>query len=396
MRRFPGILAFLMLAALAAAEPVHVQGGREPRDGRGIMEPRQLWLRGDESDDLIFGSIASVQTGPDGNLYVLDQQLSQVCVFGADGELLRTLSREGEGPGETRQPEHMVFLEDGSLGLAQYINGRIVRIDLEGAPLGTLMPPGSAAQGGGLANIRRVRCRGGSFVVNGVRNTPTDDGMERTQYLARCDADGRPMLEYLSRTTTSNVTRDGWIERNNYFPSHERWDLDEGGLLYAAADRNEYRISVYAHDGGGVASFGRDERPWRRTEQQKQELRDSVVVIADGQRLPIDVQVEDIDPVVLEVHCMPDGETWVLTSRGRREQEPGIMQTYDVFDRDGVFVRQAAIACPGDPEEDRLYLLGGDRLALVRGAVQARRNTFGGSRGQEPGDAVHDLAIFAY
>lgn len=396
MSRSLCILAVLMLANLATAEPVHVQGGRESRDGRQIVQPRQLWQRGDESDDLIFGSISSVQVGPDGSVYVLDQQLSQVCVFSPEGELVRTLSREGEGPGETRQPEHMVFLEDGSLGLAQYINGRIVRIDLEGTPLGTLMPPGSAAQGGGMANIRRVRCRGGSFVVNGVRSTPTDDGMERTQYLARCDADGRPLLEYLARTTTSNVTRDGWIERNNYFPSHERWDLNDNGLLYAAADRNEYRISVYAHDGSVVATFGRDEKPWRRTEQQKQELRDSVVVIADGQRLPIDVQVEDIDPVLLEVHCLPGGETWVLTSRGRREQERGIMQTYDVFDRDGVFVRQAAIACAGDPEEDRLYLLGDGRLALVRGAVQARRNTFGGSRGEETEAAVHDLTVFTY
>jgi hypothetical protein len=72
------------------------------------------------------------------------------------------------------------------------------------------------------------------------------------------------------------------------------------------------------------------------------------------------------------------------------------METYDVFDAEGVFLRQDAVACAGDAEEDRLFFLGGDRVALVRGAVQARRNTFGGSRGDEPEIAVHDLKVFAY
>lgn len=401
---FALLLALLLVPALPPAAPAapaaaavpHVQGGAAPRDGVQTLELRELWRRGDEDDDLIFGSISSVQVGPDGNLYVLDQQLSQVDVFAPDGALVRTLSREGEGPGECRQPEHMVFFADGSLGLAQYLNGRIVRIDRAGTPLDTIMPPGSVGGGNALANIRRVRCRGGNLVINGVVNTPTDDGMARTQYLMRCEPDGTPVHEYLSATNTANLARDGWIEKNNWFPSHERWDLDEDGFVHAAVERNAYRISVFAPDGPLVRTFGRDEKPWRRSEEVKQEIRDSVVVIADGQRIRIDVQVEDDAPVVSEIACLPGGETWVLTSRGREEQPAGVMQTYDVFDRSGAFVRRVAVACPGDPDEDRLFLLGDGRAALVRGAVQARRNTFGGSRTEEAEAPVHDLTLYAW
>jgi len=396
-----GFLTFaLMLPTLAgSAQPAHVANSDQPRDGRHVLEMATVWHRGHDADDLIFGSVNNVQVGPDGGIYVLDQQQSQVCVFDDGGELLRTLSREGEGPGESRQPEDMVFLPDGSLGLAQYINGRIVRIDLKGTPLKMLMPPGYDPQGGGggLVSIRRARCRGGSFVINGVKVSPQDDGVIRTQYLVRCNEQAEPVVEYLSRSTSSNLQRDGWIEKNHYFPSHERWDIDAQGRVLAACDRNEYRITVFEPDGTAAFTFGRDHEPWRRTGQEKQEIRDSLVVLADGVRVQIEVQVEDMAPVIAAVHAMSDGETWVLTTRNMKNQPDGIMQTYDVFDSGGIFVRQEAVACGGEADEDRLIFLDEDRAALVRGAVQARRNTFGGSRTEEDQEvAVHDLMILAF
>ena len=397
LRRLLVVVAALAVASAALAEAPHVQGGDTPRDGTVTLEAHALWQRGQEDDDLIFGAINAVQTGPDGDLYVLDQQLSQVDVFAADdGTLRRTLSREGEGPGECRRPEHMVFFPDGALGLVQYINGRIVRIGLDGTPRDVLMPPGEVNEGNALANIRRVRCRGGITVINGVRNKPVDDAIVRTQYLVRCDADGTPLVEYLSHAVSTDLRNYGWVEKDQWFPSHDRWDIDDQGLVHVAADRNAYRINVYARDGSLVRSYGRKEKPVRRTDEEKQRIRDSLVVLADGERLTVPVEVEDDAPIVAEVHCRPGGETWVLTTRGSRDQPEGVMLTYDVFDREGAYVRRVAVAVPGDPKEDRLHLLPDHRLALVRGAVQARRNTFGGSRSEEAEVPVHDLTVYAY
>ena len=387
-----GMVALLTLPALAA--PPHFQNTDKPRDGRQTIHLKEQWSRGQEGDELFFGAVRKVLMGPDGNLYALDQQQSQVAVFDKDGQLVRYLSREGEGPGECRQPEDMVFLPDGTLGLAQYLVGKIIKIDLEGNPRETLMPPGFDPQeGGALSSIRRARWRSGSFVINGVRVQPTADGNVRTQYLVRCDESAKPQVEYLSRSTSSNLARDGWIEKNNYFPSHERWDIDGQGRVLAATERNEYLITVYAPDGNVVRTFGRDFKPWRRTEEEKQEIRDSLTVLRDGQRMQVEVHVENYEPAVSGVFWRPDGEIWVLTTPGRKNQEPGIMQTYDVFSPEGEFIRQVAVACSGDPEEDVLFLLGENQAALVRGAVQARRNTFGGSRGQEKEVAVHDLVV---
>jgi hypothetical protein len=399
VRLFTGL--WILVAALPAAADVetpHVANPATSRDGIEVVEPTRIFLRGDEDDDeLFFGAINSVQLGPEGHLYVLDQQKSEVVVLDPEGAFVRTLSREGEGPGECRRPEHMVFLPDGTLGLAQYINGKIVRIDLEGVPQSTIRPPTSDHEGDGLASIRRARYRAGTFVINGVQVRQLDDGMMRTQYLFRCDPEGKMEVDYLTRSASSNLMRDGWIEKNHYFPSHERWDIDREGRVLAATERNEYRITVFASGGDPLFTFGRDHEPWKRTEDEKQEIRDALTVLRDGERIQVEVDVEDHEPAVLALYARPDGEVWVMTSRGVRPEEDGIMVVYDVFDAAGVFTRQVALALDGDPDEDRLYLLGEDRVALVRGAVQARRNTFGGSRAEEKElEAVHDLQVFAF
>ena len=83
-----------------------------------VRRLEELWRAGGD-DELLLGRIEEVRLGPDGNLYLMDQQLSQVLVLSPDGEYMRTLSREGEGPGEVRRPAGMLFMPDGNLGLLQ-------------------------------------------------------------------------------------------------------------------------------------------------------------------------------------------------------------------------------------------------------------------------------------
>jgi hypothetical protein len=390
-------LIFAAATCPAVSEPVHVENGDQPRDGRQVLEFRELWHRGHDDDEIIFGAVNTVETGPDQNLYVLDQQQSQVFVFDLEGNLLRILSREGEGPGESRQPEDLVFFPDGTLGLVQYFNGKIVRVDLEGTPLNSIMPPGyDPAGGGGMSSIRRARCRAGSLVINGARVQPAEEGMIRTQYLVRCTESSEIETEYLSRTTAARLMRDGWIEKDNYFPSHERWDIDGSGRVMAATERNEYLVTVFRPDGSVALTFGRELEPLARTEAEKQEIRDSLTVIRDGQRMEVDVKVEDNHPAISAIFWRENDEIWVLNCRGTHDQEPGVMQTFDVFDTGGIFIREVTIVCEGDPDEDKLVFLGNRRAALIRGAVQARRNTFGGSRGEEEDIAMHDLKVFSF
>lgn len=55
-----------------------------------------------ESDDL--ARPVSMDLLGDGRLAVLDNQLNQIRLYGEDGRLIRTMGREGEGPGEFNRP----------------------------------------------------------------------------------------------------------------------------------------------------------------------------------------------------------------------------------------------------------------------------------------------------
>ena len=49
-----------------------------------------------------FGDVHDIAVDQAGRIYVLDFASKEVRVFGRDGDYLRTMAREGEGPGETR------------------------------------------------------------------------------------------------------------------------------------------------------------------------------------------------------------------------------------------------------------------------------------------------------
>jgi hypothetical protein len=375
-----------------------VHNAGPPPEGRQVLQLEEVWRRGaDEDDEIFFGFIRQVLTDGEGNVYVLDQQRSVVEVFSAGGEHLRTLSREGEGPGEVRRPEDMLFLPDGTLGIAEYFGGKIVKLHLDGTPAGTILPPTGATGGGNRISIRRARYRGRNLAVSLSQVTPLDVGIRRRQSLASWSVAGEPLAVYLEMTTTPRPEIDGWIEKDQYFPESERWALGRDGRVYAAPDIGDYAVHVYRPGGDLEMVVEHDLPRRRRTAEEKEEIAASLVVIRAGQRVRIPVEVEDLAPAITEMWAREDGSLWVLPGLGERDQDPGIMQTYDVFDGAGAFRRQVAVACPGDPREDRLVFFAPGRVALIRGANDARQNMFG--RGEDDGEnepPVHEVVLYRY
>lgn len=84
-------------------------------------------MDGDGQD--VFGSIADIELGREGELYVLDSQASEIRVFGPDGEHLRTFGRAGQGPGELSRPGGMAFDSAGTLWLMNWGNARFTGFD---------------------------------------------------------------------------------------------------------------------------------------------------------------------------------------------------------------------------------------------------------------------------
>ena len=89
--------------------------------------------------EYIFGPVAALVPGPDGFLYSLHWQEGSIRRWSADGIPSGSVGREGEGPGEFRQPSEMGFFGD-SLWVWDWDGYHVSHFDLEGDYLGRVSP----------------------------------------------------------------------------------------------------------------------------------------------------------------------------------------------------------------------------------------------------------------
>ena len=80
-----------------------------------------------------FGSVTSLAPLSDGGIAVLDAQAKEVRVFGPDGAYVRTVGRQGEGPGELSGPSAMARLGADTLAVYDYRNARVTLFGPDGA-----------------------------------------------------------------------------------------------------------------------------------------------------------------------------------------------------------------------------------------------------------------------
>ena len=345
--------------------PVEVRDGvpwvmnpETPRDGAEVVPLEELWRHGGESDDEedFFGVIVDIETDAEGNAYLLDGQLTEIRVYDPTGTYLRTIGREGEGPGEFRRPAALMFFPDGALGVFQLMGGTVVKLTPEGDPAGTFSLPETED---GARRFLRGGATCGETLVLLARDRRREPGkMILIGSLAAYDQAGREIGRFSSTERVMDFANPVFDERTL---GNGPWTSGPDRVA-AITTFGTYDIHVWGPDATPIRVIHRDGAPLPRSEAEKEAIRKRFVF--RGPRRP-EVHVADNYPVVDRLFARPDGGLWVLTSRGARERAEGILATFDVFDPEGRFVRQVSLAGEGDPVEDALHLRN-DRLFVVR------------------------------
>ncbi len=395
-----GFLMLFLQSVSQAAAPV-VTNGDVPANGLVKVQLEELWrIGGEEDEDNLLGVIDRVLVDDDGTVYLLDIQLVEVQVFDTDGEYVRSLGKQGDGPGELRNVRDLLFLPDGTVGLVQGFPGRIVKVDLDGLPAGELKPGGDDPSAGGFFALRSAASSGGRLVLGGAKITRGDNSRTATNFIAAFDQGGVEGIRYLESVNVRDFGRMEFSEKGDFFPGQGGWTLADDGRLYVAPARNEYRIEVHGPDGGLERTIVRKYESWKRTPVESDRAREMMMPFRRRNRNSIKLVMEPTERDILGIHLDPEGQLWVLPSRGIREQDEGIHSTWDVFDSSGTFVRQVAIACEGDGQKDALFFPGGGLAVLVRehaDAVYAFRGRGADNPEAEEEDAeVRPLEVICY
>lgn len=359
------------------------------------IELEELWRVGGDtdSDDEFFGVIARITTDKEGNVYLLDSQLSEVKVFSPDGEYLRTLGREGEGPGEFRRPTDMFFLPDGNLGVLQLAPGRIIMFTAEGDPVGDHPLPQSDE--GETLILINGQLMGENLCLVLNENKVGDGKVDIKRSLALIDSEGNELTR-MHEEVREFAFANALIEEKVWSTFDRRWAIGADGSLYAVTQFADYEIDVWNTDGTKKAVISRE---FERRERTQEEI-ETVYSIFEAftRNAPnATIKVSDFDQDIAAIYPRADGTLWVLNSRGQNEVPEGSLGVFDVFDSEGHFVREVTVMGEGDPQEDGYFFVE-DRLYVVTGFLDAAMSAAGGGSddAEEEDEEAMPMSIICY
>jgi hypothetical protein len=94
----------------------------EPFPAPESISPKEVFRIGSASGDemrLFSGPLINLSNGPNGQLFVLDQAIFSVRVFGPSGEFVREFGGRGRGPGELSSPSSLAWDTTGHLWIPE-------------------------------------------------------------------------------------------------------------------------------------------------------------------------------------------------------------------------------------------------------------------------------------
>jgi len=369
------ILGLILLTthALAATPVIH---NTKPTHPPRVISLEEQWRVGGEDGDLLFGLVIQAASDAEGNVYLLDRQLCHVEVIAPDGEHLRTISGQGEGPGEVQVPIDLVILEDGSLGILELFPSKLVTMATDGTPRNSLTMK-LDAEGSGIMISISCQQRAGVLLAAGHRAVQSQAGQERNMYLGRFDAEGQRQVEYCQHTASLSFDPPRFDEGDLLPAFFFASAVGPDGRVYAATSTDNYRIEVFQPDGAPDRVI---ERAFtNRPRDDRERSRITARVDSWYRDFPGEVERQYLDHElpINEIFVTDEGTVWVCHNRSHHDLPTGIMASYDTFDSQGNYLQEVHVAHDADPAYDGLVFLGDDRVLLIKGLVLSRLESLG-------------------
>ena len=366
----------------------YVKNGAEPARGQRTLHLEPIWRVNVEEEEVLIGVITAVLAGPAGTTWLADHQLGQVFVYSAQGEYLRSLSREGEGPGEVRSPDGLLWLPDNSLGITDSKPGKITQLDPDGTPKSSLHLKLADGEPMGASQLSEAQFLAGTLAICGTEFRFGNGAPTQNRFFGIYDLAGSEVCRLWEAPTGFDFEARTYDELKNYFVDRGTWTIDKSGRVHFAPERNHYVIHVHDAEGQLEQVYERQYSLWRRSSAEKAEAAAGASMRINGEPVEIQSKVDDFAPAIATIETGADGNIWVLPSHGTREQTEGVFRTYDIFDADGHFQEVVRLAVDIDDEKDRLHRLADGRWIILRNIISALESMYADYRE----DATEELS----
>ncbi len=304
-------------------------------------------------DEYVFGSVRALAVAPDGSIYIFDSQVPALRKYAPDGTYVTTFGREGQGPGEYKNPDGLAVLPDGRVLLRDPGNARVTVY----APDGQHM--GSWKIRGGYNTSRRFYVDTAGHAYTSILLDPTADITEWRTGLVRHAPDGTPLDTLESPTWDYEPPRllarkeGSSSSRSVPFTPDTEWAFSPLGYMVGGVS-TRYAIDLYRPD--AVLRIGREIEPVRVKPDEKEERRRIVTAqirISFPSWTWNGPDIPDTKPPFRDFFIGDRGRIWVALSQDsekiereepsddRRIPEPTWVTSgalFDVFEPDGTYL----------------------------------------------------------
>lgn len=401
------VLVAMLTSTLAHAAPSTAGNSKEvKKDGLlHVMNPatakaetidlEPAWIVGGEEDeDVLFGVITDIIRGPKGNFYLLDSQLNEIQVYSPAGEHLRTIGREGEGPGEFRFAFNLILLPNGNIGVLQAFPGKIVVLTPDGEPAGEFPVP--ETDDTGFKGLIGAQNAGDQLAVIYTLTQPSEAGFTQKNVLALIDGEGKTEKR-LHDQDSSMSSASALISEKEWDAFRNRWAALPDGRVASAIEYGTYSIHVWNAKGELERVIHREFDEHARTKAQVDEVRE--IFQGFTRRIPVPnmkFEIESNWNPVQTLNARDDGTLWVRSSRGTFDLKEGVAAVYDVYDEAGHLARQVSLRGDFDSTTDGIFFVG-DRMFVVTGWLDALMALQGGAApGGEDDEYAAPMEVRSY
>ncbi|MCP4547854.1 MAG: hypothetical protein GY835_15435 [bacterium] len=291
---------------------------------------REVWVRGTDDDDLIFGKISDIAAIGE-HLAVMDSQLNHVLIFNMQGEYVGTLGEEGEGPGRLRDCHHIIPLDESGFAV---FHGRPARLsEFSIAAMDWVDETGFQETTAAGQVIFDYRVMGDCRVAMGNTSEFYEGGMTQNYWLAEITAAGeigRFHHQEEREFSFVNIVIDE--ERGDLF--ERRWLILPDETLVWVAPYTGYRIDRWRAGASLSPLEVPDYEPVVRPQLERDRKRILMERYSSGMT-GAEIRISKHDPDIIRLLVGPEGRLWVLSSQGLRPRERELLCWFDVYDSAG-------------------------------------------------------------
>ncbi len=393
------LVAMLTMAAAAVAgdwkgseqtidETLHMMNPVKGMEKPASIELEEMFRVGGYDEDVLFGVVGSIMVGEDGNFYMLDTQLNEIQIFSPEGEYVRTIGREGEGPGEFRGALSMMKMPGGNIGVLQAFPSKIVMLTPEGDPAGDFPLP--EVEGAGFRVLFSAAYAGENLALMYGRNQPSEKAFTQSNVLALVTADGSSETILHTQDSTMDFAS-AEISEREWDSFRNRWTATADGRVMTVPEFGKYKVKVWDAQGKTDRIIEREYPTHKRNAEQTERILEIYKGFTRQIPIPnIKYDIEENFSPVSQVYGRDDGTLWVQTSRGTVELGDGVLAGYDVYDAKGQFVQEVTLRGEGDPIADGIHMVG-DYIVVVTDFLNGMMRLQGGGGGEGAAEAEEDV-----